>query len=527
MTALSKVIRKFLLLSTLLLVLLNVSSAEGIGGKWKAKLTGRDGTRVVFFNFNHEGDSLTGTVDAPWGTSEIKNGKVNGSGFSFEIVEKGQTITFNGKVEDQTLRITLSGIPQKMEFLLTRDSEDSTVSSTAADNYAPGSTSMTNEKIKFPKIDRHPAPADYQRSKLSALPSYDAGSERGFQVDLRSYDLTGLDLSKSLNDLMYADFDSRTKWPQGEKIAQGFDYKSILEINKNPGLGIRGLHKEGITGKGISIAIIDQPLIIEHQEYNGRIKFYEEVNMSPDIESQMHGPAVASIAVGKTTGVAPKADLYYMATFGGTFNRETNEFTRDYSFLAKAVRRILEINRQLPEQEKIRVISMSIGWGPNENGAGELQAAVSEAKSQGIFVVSSNLEQTYGFRFHGLGRSPISDPDDFSSYEPGLFWRKMYFRSQGNFPGRLLVPMDSRTTASPNGVDEYTFYREGGWSWSIPYIASVYALAAQVSPSVTPEKFWKAAMETGRTIRFSQDGKEYSLEKIIDPSALIKALRSN
>ena len=30
--------------------------------------------------------------------------------------------------------------------------------------------------------------------------------------------------------------------------------------------------------------------------------------------------------------------------------------------------------------------------------------------------------------------------------------------------------------------NEYVFYREGGWSWSIPYIAGVYALAAQVKP---------------------------------------------
>jgi len=60
--------------------------------------------------------------------------------------------------------------------------------------------------------------------------------------------------------------------------------------------------------------------------------------------------------------------------------------------------------------------------------------------------------------------------------------------------------MDSRTTASFTGISEYVFYREGGWSWSIPYIAGLYALAAQVDPEIPPERFWSLAMETGRTI---------------------------
>ena len=33
-----------------------------------------------------------------------------------------------------------------------------------------------------------------------------------------------------------------------------------------------------------------------------------------DPDAQMHGPAVSSIAVGKTVGVAPEADLYYIGS---------------------------------------------------------------------------------------------------------------------------------------------------------------------------------------------------------------------
>ena len=85
--------------------------------------------------------------------------------------------------------------------------------------------------------------------------------------------------------------------------------------------------------------------------------------------------------------------------------------------------------------------------------------------------------------------------------------------------------MDSRTTASPTGKDEYVFYPMGGMSWAIPYIAGMYALAAQVKPEITPEEFWKIALETGQTIEILREGQSYQLGPILDPAALIGALK--
>jgi hypothetical protein len=85
--------------------------------------------------------------------------------------------------------------------------------------------------------------------------------------------------------------------------------------------------------------------------------------------------------------------------------------------------------------------------------------------------------------------------------------------------------MDSRTTASPTGASDYVFYREGGWSWSIPYIAGAYALACQVDPKITPDRFYQTAMATGRTVQMAHSGKTYSLGPILDPVALIDAIK--
>ncbi|HET9913659.1 MAG TPA: S8 family serine peptidase [Anaerolineales bacterium] len=340
-------------------------------------------------------------------------------------------------------------------------------------------------------------------------------------------------MSKSKEDLLFADFDSRTQWPPPDKMPADFDWQKIMEIGKDPGLDIRDLHKQGITGSGIGFAIIDQPLLIEHQEYKDRFRLYEEINISPGTESQMHGPAVASIAVGKTVGVAPEADLYYIGAWTGDWGTGGNDFTWNFKYYAQAVHRILEINQNLSEDRKIRVITMQVGWDPSQAGYDEITAAVNEAKAAGIFVISSSLSQTDELYFHGLGRNPLDDPNQFMSYTPGLWWEKGFYAGEilNSYPRdawkkMLLVPMDARTTASPTGAEDYVFYREGGWSWSIPYLGGMFALTAQVKPDITPEEFWGTALETGRTIQIQHDGRDYEFGVILDPQALIEALKS-
>ncbi len=372
----------------------------------------------------------------------------------------------------------------------------------------------------LPKIDRHPAPADWRRPSPSSVPTYHPDSDQQWQVDLRFTDLTNVDLSGSLKDLLYADFDDGTQWPPAERMPKNFDWKRIMELGKDPGLGMRQLHTQGITGRGVGIAIIDQTLLVDHQEYKDQIRLYEELDDIHGEGVSMHGPAVASIAVGKTVGVAPEADLYYIATaMGGGTTLES----LDFSYLARGIRRILEINRTLPPERRIRVIAMQIGWDSTSKGYDEITAAVQDAQKAGLLLVYSTMQQMSGFKFHGLGRAPLADPDAFESYEPGIWWTKEFY-ARYPMSDRLLVPMDSRTTASPTGNTEYVFYREGGWSWSIPYIAGAYALAAQVSPSITPGEFWAAALKTGRTIQLKHDGKDLSFGPILDPAALIQAL---
>ncbi|MHC4519938.1 MAG: S8 family serine peptidase [Planctomycetota bacterium] len=361
---------------------------------------------------------------------------------------------------------------------------------------------------------------------MKSFPKYDPDSTNPLQMDLRCRDLSKLDLANSIDDLLYATFDDRTVWPASDKMPHDFNWQRIMKLGKNPGLGVRSLHKKGITGRGVSIAILDQPLLVDHQEYAERLRLYEEIHIRSGTEPQMHGPAVASIAVGKTVGVAPEAELYYIAQFNFDWEKGHAPTLR---YLAQGIDRILEINEQLPQGKKIRVISISKGWDQSNKNYEVITKAVQKARAAGMLIVCTSMEFVHErCDFGGLGRSPLVDPDVFESYEPGLFLAigfggKVFSLPEGYI--YIWVPMDSRTTASSNGSDEYVFDRTGGFSWAVPYIAGVYALAVQVDPAITPEGFWALAARTGRTIELEHEGKRRSLGPIVDPVALISSLQ--
>lgn len=379
-------------------------------------------------------------------------------------------------------------------------------------------------KVKGNKgIARVPDVANYRRGELKEMPKFDETSGQMWQVDLRSSDLSKLKLVDREKDLMYADFDSKTKWPSD--LPKDFNIKTIMENGKNPGLNLKKLHEKGITGKNVGIAIIDQTLLTTHDEYKDRLKFYEELHNCDEGSASMHGPAVSSIAVGKSVGVAPGADLYYIANTFGTFDND--KFNYDFGYLAQAIDRILEVNKTLPKEEKIRVISISVGWNKDQKGFKEVDEAVKRAKAEGILVVSTCFREYYSTNFCGLGRESIKNPDDYRSYEPAMFLKKLFFENNKNFDPtkNIMVPMDSRCTASPTGNSDYVFYREGGFSWAVPYVAGLYALSCQANPNITPEEFLKLSNETGDIVKISNNRQEYDLGKIINPERLIDKLK--
>jgi subtilisin family serine protease len=336
-------------------------------------------------------------------------------------------------------------------------------------------------------------------------------------LDFIGADVSKLNLKNKETLLVrWASFDSSTKWP---KLPQGFKPQEILEEGKNPGLNIKSLQKKGITGRGVNVGVIDMTLLKDHEEYKDRVVYYEEHLAFPNPE--MHGSGVVSLLCGKSIGVAPDANVYYIATSFTSDEEGNTKCTK----IAWAINRLLDMNKTLSDADKIKVISLSASFRPNEEGYLEAVAAQKRAIEEGVLVVSSVMEEYYTLAFQGLGRTPYSDPDELQSYTLGSWWAADAENWVNSNTQRVYLPMDSRTTASPWDTEGYIFYRVGGWSWVAPYLAGLYALGLQVNPDLTPSEFATALYTTGDFLEVNDtDGNSFVLGPVLNAERFIEAI---
>ena len=324
-----------------------------------------------------------------------------------------------------------------------------------------------------------------------------------WRVDFRSCDLSKQDLNELDQEtvMSYLTFDDTTIWPKGKKLPKWLKPLEIMRLGKTPGLNIKELHARGITGKGIGIAIIDGALP-KHAEYQDRLLFYKHYD---NPESLMHGAAVASIAAGKTVGVAPGAYLYY--------------FSANVANYIDVIYEILELNKTLAADKKIAVISISYG-GMDEEARAKV---IKEAELQNIVIFDTTNTP------YILSRDNyMADIDDIASYNLWPYWWTPEEAAWG-YAEVLCVPAGFRILASPTGYENYVAYGgSGSMSWAVPYYAGLYALAKQVYPALDKETFDQAARGTAhnKKIKDEKTGAEIEVKYFINPVGLIQYLQN-
>jgi len=283
--------------------------------------------------------------------------------------------------------------------------------------------------------------------------------------------------------------------------------EDVLLFGAGLGKEVDQLHKEGITGQGVKIAIIDQNLAGNHPEFSGKILEYRDMGCEqPEDKGSMHGPAVASLLVGENLGTAPGAGIYYYAA---------PSWTGDAIYYADAVLAIIETNRSLPPNEKIRAISVSAAPGgqgtPFDKNTGLWLDVVQKAEEENILV----LDCTYENGIISSGYFKLDNPREARHILSG--WpNRPHFPTPEN---RLTVPSSYRTVAEEyeSGEFGYTYTSLGGLSWSIPYAAGVCAMAWQVNPSVSAAEMRQLLLDTALVTELK--------DRVINPQELIEAVR--
>ncbi len=253
---------------------------------------------------------------------------------------------------------------------------------------------------------------------------------------------------------------------------------SWLENSKDPGLQIKKLHEEGHTGKGISVAIIDKPIIASSNEFNKDNFTY--IQVGKDTRFHFHGMSCASILAGQNCGVAPDVKLYYFAV---------PDNGKNFDNYSTAIDKIIELNEGLSEKEKIRIVSVSDGLSKDDTHWEKWEKKVRKAADKGILVIYSN---NVGDNFVWGGCPPYEDRNDFQNYDIAIALREREIEKKSV----IIIPGDYRTVANNQSCDGYTYYGMGGWSWAIPYFAGLCALALEINPQLTYEQMQNALKET-------------------------------
>ncbi len=137
-------------------------------------------------------------------------------------------------------------------------------------------------------------------------------------------------------------------------------------------------HSQGITGKGIKVAVIDTGITRGHEELGNYKGGYDFVNNDTDPSDDAgHGTHCCGIIGAKGNngkggmGVAPDVSLYAYKVLGANGRGNTSNIVR-------------AVNRAV--SDGVNVISMSLG-GPDY--LSEFQAAINNAREKGIVVVAA------------------------------------------------------------------------------------------------------------------------------------------
>ena len=288
-----------------------------------------------------------------------------------------------------------------------------------------------------------------------------------------------VDLSEYTEAFKHITFNENTFAKVSPKhLPAGFNPQEVLEKGKTIGLGIDQAHTNGYTGEGISYAIIDSGTLDANGQQHNDIHF-KEYNVSQYATQNgldhFHGRAVSYIA----QEIAPNADCYYYAAHNGP--------GIDAPVLDN-LKQILEKNKTLPDNQKIRFVSMSMPL----YGGEEAKQVVAELEAQGVWVYYSGCPEDEN-RGYLSKKDPNGDPNDFDNYE--------IYAGRG---GQLFVNSGNRTVPDPSSTTAYRHDSMASQSWSIPVIAGYYTLACQADPTMTKEKFMTLAEQTAQVIQSTE-----------------------
>ena len=263
------------------------------------------------------------------------------------------------------------------------------------------------------------------------------------------------------------------------------------------------VHQKGITGKGVTIAVIGGPVDTSNPALKGaNITDKSRCTIQDSPEGVRHSTDMAIILVSPISGVAPDATLYnYQAFTGSTTSNGSCDSNGGRLNKVSAL-----INQAVEDGAQIISVSQSVNESTNE-----LKWAITNAITKGVIIVAAAGNEALPDDITALGRysgvlgvSAINSDGTFASYSN---W------GDGVVTAAFGGPY---TTYDVNTGEPVTVH---GTSISTPLVAGMLALARQKWPDATANQILQLLVHTG--LNPNHDWNEYTGYGAIDGGALV------
>ena len=263
------------------------------------------------------------------------------------------------------------------------------------------------------------------------------------------------------------------------------------------------VHQKGITGKGVTIAVIGGPVDTSNPALKGaNITDKSRCTIQDSPEGVRHSTDMAIILVSPISGVAPDATLYnYQAFTGSTTSNGSCDSNGGRLNTVAAL-----INQAVEDGAQFISVSQSVNESTNE-----LKWAITNAITKGVIIVAAagneghQDDTTQLGRYSGVvGVSAINSDGTFASYSS---W------GDGVVTAAFGGPY---TTYDVNTGEPVTVH---GTSISTPLVAGMLALARQKWPDATANQILQLLVHTG--LNPNHDWNKYTGYGAIDGGALV------
>lgn len=256
----------------------------------------------------------------------------------------------------------------------------------------------------------------------------------------------------------------------------------------------------GITGRGVTVAVIDSGIYPAHSDFQGAIKatwnFPDNTTYVVDGDPP-HGTPIAGIIAGRGIedpsykGVAPEASLVIVKITNGT---DLDEAVRWVTSNKEAYDiKILNLSTLSPEAEHL------IG----QDGMSVYSEAVDEAIEQGIVVIASagnkgpNLKtiEAPGDAFNVITVGSVNDGGT-PNIDDDILSNSSSRGPTGDGRPKLDVVAPGVNITAPRVGGDYEAH--SGTSYATPHVTGTVALMLQANPNLTPAQVKAILRQTAR-----------------------------